>query len=224
MSALHKLTYWGIPGRGEQCRLALHCAGLNWENNIVQGPSYTEMKKDLISTAPLMNLPLLEVDGKYFSESKAILRYAGRMGGMIPSDPILELKMNECIDWTDCIFACFQFTFGIQELEAKIAARQALCATDGVLHVLLSKIETYISQFEDDFVCGKELTVGDIALFVNIAVPFSGFLDGFPPAKEYLEQFPAITNYRKKVGTHPKVASRYEPYTEGPLFTTYKYE
>ncbi|KAJ1394048.1 hypothetical protein B484DRAFT_425386, partial [Ochromonadaceae sp. CCMP2298] len=44
-----------------------------------------------------VNLPLLEVDGQYFVESKAILRYAGLMSNLIPSNPLQQLRMDETV-------------------------------------------------------------------------------------------------------------------------------
>lgn len=215
----YKLYYWKVPGRGEAIRLAFHVAGLQFEDVVLNGASYGELKVQLGDSCPLVNLPLLQIDDAYFTESKSILRYVGTVGGLMPSEPIKRLKIDEIIDFTDCIFAAFGHTFSITDFDEKVKARLALVSEGGALDKIWLKIDLYLSKVQN-FITGDELTIGDIALFSTLCVPVSGFIDGIP--LDVLDKYPHISEYRRRVGTHPKVITRYQDLTEGNLFIGYK--
>ena len=61
--SLHTLRYWGVPGKGEASRLALHCSELNWKDEMMTGETWGPLKASLIDTIPNVNIPMLEVDG-----------------------------------------------------------------------------------------------------------------------------------------------------------------
>lgn len=222
MSGVHNLYYYGIPGRAEQVRLALHVAGVSWENHVVNGESWGKMKADLVDKLPQANIPLLEVDGQYMTESLAILRYVGVLGGLIPDSAFAQGKMDEGMSMTNDIFAVFGPTFAISDPEERIAARQALCAgPDGKLFKLMQKLDAMIAGFSGGYMAGDMLTVGDLCWFSIFGLMSCGMFDGFDTT--FLDQFSNITTFRKFIGTNPKVASRYADETEGLLFTGFKF-
>lgn len=90
-----KLTYFGLPGRAEMSRLTLTYANIPFEDNRIEGKDWGVLKP---SIQPWGQLPILEVDGTTISQSCAILRYCGRIAGLIPNDPIKEARSNELID------------------------------------------------------------------------------------------------------------------------------
>eukprot|EP00286_Rhodomonas_abbreviata_P001377 CAMPEP_0181288148 /NCGR_PEP_ID=MMETSP1101-20121128/173_1 /TAXON_ID=46948 /ORGANISM="Rhodomonas abbreviata, Strain Caron Lab Isolate" /LENGTH=220 /DNA_ID=CAMNT_0023392241 /DNA_START=38 /DNA_END=697 /DNA_ORIENTATION=- len=220
MSTVPKLYYWGMPGRAEYIRLAFHAGGVEFENIAVTGPSYGELKASLSATVPQINLPMLEVNGQHFVESKAILRYAGAMGGLIPSDPLQQLKMDEAICMTEDVFGAVFATFSIKDEAEKLAARKALSGPEGKLTAVLKKFDAYLSGCTTAFICGDELSIADIAVFCVMGNMVAGFLDGLD--LDMLKDYAGIQAMRKKVATHAKVASRYENETEGPLFNGFK--
>ena len=80
-----RLTYFDFPGgRGEDCRLALHIAGVDFGDDRLDGPAWKERKLD----TPFGALPVLTVDGKgQLAQSNAILSYLGRQYRLHPTDP-----------------------------------------------------------------------------------------------------------------------------------------
>jgi len=211
-----KLYYWGIPGKGEMIRLAIHVTGADIEDVPINGEAYGALKARVGDKAKLVNLPMLEIGDEVFTESKAILRYVGAKGGLIPADPIKALRSDEMVDVVDDLFFAIVGTFGISDKTEMIAARQALLVgPDGKMFKYLTKIDAYLGKLTTPFIGGDELCLGDIALFGTIHVPVAGFLDGFP--LDALESYPNIVAYRTRVGSHPKIASRYAGVTEGPL-------
>jgi glutathione S-transferase len=211
-----KLYYWGVPGKGEMIRLAIHVTGSKIEDCPINGEAYGALKERLGDKALLMNLPLLEVGDEVFTESKAILRYVGAQGGLVPCDPLKALRSDEIVDVVDDMFHPIGGTFAFTDPEEKMEARrQLLVGPEGKLFKYYSKIESYLGKMSGPFVGGEDLCLGDIALFGTMLVPVAGFLDGFPT--DALDAYPNITAYRKRVGSHPKVASRYANVTEGTL-------
>ena len=79
-----KLTYFDFSGsRGEECRLALHLAGVDFEDDRLPMKQWPELK----ASTPFGGLPVLEVEGKgRLGECNAILTYVGRDHGLQSSD------------------------------------------------------------------------------------------------------------------------------------------
>src|SRR5688572_15456585 len=79
-----KLTYFDAPvSRGEECRLALHCAGVAFDDVRVPGTDWPELKPK----TPFGSMPILEVPGRPpLAQSIAILVYIGREYGLHPKD------------------------------------------------------------------------------------------------------------------------------------------
>lgn len=218
----HKLYYWNIPGRAEAIRLAFHIGDIPFEDHHVTPKSWKEQKTKLLQTNAFVNLPLLEVDGNHFVESKAILRYAGRISNLLPSSPLSLLKVDESIDLTEDIFITFLTTLRIADATERINARMELSLPNSKLKKICGRTEMYISKFgENKYICGDQITVGDIALWSNLCLLSSGWLDGLPT--DVLDEFPVITKYRKLIGSHPKIKSFYSDQTQGFRFTGYKF-
>ena len=79
-----KLTYFDISGsRGEECRLALHLAGIEFEDNRIKRADWAALKP----TTPFGSVPILELPGKPpLAQSNAILVLIGRRHDLHPAD------------------------------------------------------------------------------------------------------------------------------------------
>ena len=47
---------------------------------------------------PLGSIPVLDVAGERFAQSNAILRYAGKLTGLYPEDPIAAMRVDMVLD------------------------------------------------------------------------------------------------------------------------------
>ncbi len=74
MSAL-KLYYFDIYARGEPIRLLLTHAKANWEDVRLNKESFEELKNS--GKLEFGQIPVLEDNGKFYSQSLSILRYLG---------------------------------------------------------------------------------------------------------------------------------------------------
>src|SRR5271165_961321 len=80
-----KLTYFDAPvSRGEECRLALHVAGVDFEDNRIRRDDWPSLKPK----TPFGSLPTLEMPGHpVLAQSNAILVLVGRLHGLHPKEP-----------------------------------------------------------------------------------------------------------------------------------------
>lgn len=85
----YKLTYFGIEAAAEKVRLAFTMTGTPFEDNRINFEQWGPLKP----TTPYGQLPILEVDGKVYSQSYAMLRYAGKLGdgSLYPVDKQMEI-------------------------------------------------------------------------------------------------------------------------------------
>src|SRR6185436_14764647 len=79
-----RLIYFDAPvSRGEECRLALHLAGVDFEDVRISGAQWAPMKE----SKPYGGLPVLELPGRApLAQSNAILVMIGRLHGLHPKD------------------------------------------------------------------------------------------------------------------------------------------
>ncbi|GAB9473616.1 Hematopoietic prostaglandin d synthase [Globisporangium polare] len=85
-----KLTYFDFSGRAELARLLFTFSGVAFEDSRISKPAFGAMKTKL----PLGQLPTLQVDGVVFSQSMAIARYAAKLSGQYPHDPVQALHVD----------------------------------------------------------------------------------------------------------------------------------
>jgi len=82
--ALYKLTYFDTAAsRGEECRLALHVAGLPFEDERLSRDQWAARK----ASTPFGALPVLAIEGRQLAQSNAILRFIGSQHGLHPVEP-----------------------------------------------------------------------------------------------------------------------------------------
>lgn len=89
-----RLIYFDFAGsRGEECRIALHLAGVDFEDVRIPGADWPALK----AKTPCGSMPILELTGKPpLAQSNAILVYIGRQYGLHPKDD-LEAAYHEAL-------------------------------------------------------------------------------------------------------------------------------
>ncbi len=80
-----ELCYFNIKGKAESARLAFAYASVPFTDTRVNFEQMKEMKE----TLPFGQLPTLKIGGSVtVCQSGAILRYAGKLSGLYPSEPL----------------------------------------------------------------------------------------------------------------------------------------
>jgi len=97
MAAVPKLTYWNFGGRAEPIRLAFFIGGVEFNDHRIAHADWPTLKP----STPFGGIPTLEVNGVTYGQSNAQLRYAGKLGGLYPADPVEALKVDELLDFVE---------------------------------------------------------------------------------------------------------------------------
>jgi len=170
----YKLTYFDFSGgRGEPIRIALHAAGIAFEDNRLTGAGFGEIRQDLRFNA----LPVLEIDGVAVTQSNAICRYVGKLAGMYPKDGLQALYCDETMDAVEDLSGRIGQTLGLKD-EALRAAREKL--VDGWLSVFLKGLGGLLERGGGRYFAGGSLTVADLKVLMNTRWLRSGVLDHVP--------------------------------------------
>jgi glutathione S-transferase len=192
-----KLTYFDFPGgRGEDCRMALFVAGVEFEDNRIQGPIW----RDLKGTTPYGSLPVLELEGKPpLAQSNAILTTIGRAHGLLPSDTWEAGRHLAILEAVEELRAKLAPSGDIKDEGEKQRVREEL--SQGYLQTWAANIE---KQIAGPYVSGKELQVADLKLFTVMNWLRKGVVDHVPP--DVFGAFSKLNALFDAVEGHPKVA------------------
>lgn len=218
-STPYQLFYWPIPGRAEASRVALSLANLDWEDVSLNGELYAAMKQN--GELPWGMVPLLRTPEGDLAESVAILRYLGHQCGLIPTNPFMAAKVDEFIDGITPHFSMLEGTFGIEDLEERTKAREALFLPEAKGTVGLKLLERKIQESSTSWIAGTdEMSMADVMVFTYTFGLFSGNFDGVHAS--VLADYPVLMAYHDTMATEPRIQAHYAELPEGSLRWTYQ--
>jgi glutathione S-transferase len=196
------LTYFDFDGsRGETARLAMHLAGIPFEDRRIPTKDWPAQRDQM----PFQALPVLEVDGMQITQSNAINRYLGKLGGLYPQSEWQAARVDEVMDAVEDISTKIGQTMRLDE-EAKKPAREALTA--GPLPRFLQQIEARLAVGGDEWFAENRLTVADLKCYYWVRWLKSGALDHIP-ADIVDRHAPLLLRHFERVKSHPKIAAYY---------------
>ncbi len=198
----YRLNYFDIDGgRGEVTRIALHAAGLEFEDNRLSFPQFGEARTSMRFHA----VPTLEIDGEEFSQSDAMSRYVGRFANLYPTDPLQAMYCDEVLGAYEDLTQFVVRTFGL-EGDALKEARQNLM--DGKMTVFLTGLQELL-QRGGEYFADNQLTIADIRSFVQIKSLSAGVLDHI--SADFVQSVaPALVEHHNRIAAEPRVAAYYE--------------
>jgi glutathione S-transferase len=197
-----KLSYFDFHGgRGEPVRLALAIGGIAFEDHRFAFPEFAEVRK----TAPFGQVPVLEVDGVPVTQCDAILRYAGKLANLYPTDPYQALLCDEVMYVVEEANVKLGPTFRMTGEEQK-AARLAL--VNGSIPVYLGWLQRQLLAHGGEYFADNRLTIADLKVFVEMRGLNSGRLDHVPA--DLVETVaPALNAHLQRVAQNPAVVAYY---------------
>jgi glutathione S-transferase len=197
-----KLNYFDFHGgRAEPVRLALHLGGVAFEDHRFTFPEFAGFR----TTTPFGQVPTLHVDGLQVTQSDAILRYAGKLAGLYPTDPLQALLCDEVAYVVEEASVRIGPTFRMSGEEQK-AARLAL--VNGSMPVYLAWLQAQLEAHGGEFFADNRLTVADLKVFVDVRGLNSGRLDHVPT--DLVERVaPALNAHMQRVASTPGVQAYY---------------
>jgi glutathione S-transferase len=196
-----KLTYFGFPGRAEPIRLAFYIGGIDYENETLDFPAFGAKKA--AGAFPLGSVPVLELNGEQFCQSNALLRYAGRLTNLYPTEPVEALRVDQVLDTCEEMMAHVAPTIRTQDDAERKRMREDLLAN------VFPKYEKALNKWSEagNVVPGK-FTIGDLAIFAVTTFLTSGRLDHIP-VEYFKNACPNCVTLAEKVKENPKVQEYY---------------
>lgn len=192
------LSYFNFPGgRGEDCRIALHMAGVDFVDNRINGPDWGALK----ASTPYGALPVYEEDGVSIGQSNAILAYLGRKHELHPSDPFEAARHESVMGAVEDLRFALPGGSGLSD-EDKKSKREAFAA--GYLQSWAANLE---SQVQGPFLSGDVLNVADLKLFVGLSFYLNGGVDHVGP--EAFQSYPKLLALVDAAKDHDGVKSWY---------------
>jgi glutathione S-transferase len=192
-----RLIYFDFPGsRGEECRIALHLAGIDFEDVRVGFKDWPALK----ATTPFGAMPVLEIAGKMpLAHSNAILVLIGRQHRLHPADEFEAAQHESLMCAVEDLRHTVTPTLGITDPEQKRVAREALAANE--LRTWGGQVERQLR--DGPFVGGATLQVADLKLYIVVRWLTSGTLDHVP--RTVLDHCPKLLRLYQAVAEHPGV-------------------
>lgn len=193
------LTYFNFSAsRGDECRIALHVAGVDFIDNRLDRAAWAELKPK----TPFGSLPLLEMPGKpVLAQSNAILSYIGREYGLQPADSFELARHESLIAYVEeARHEVSPKLFNIKDPDEKVKARTELATN--YLPRWAGNVEKQLG--EGPFVAGDKICIADIKLYMFYRWFSSGGVDHVPAT--VMAPFEKLTRLYHAVAAHPRVA------------------
>jgi glutathione S-transferase len=224
------LTYFPLGGRAEPIRLTCAASGIAFTNKSV---TYQEFGQ-YVATYPLRQVPVLEVeiDGttKVITQTSAMLRYVGKLGGMYPKDDdFAALEIDEILSVLDDLRNPVVMT--IMGKVKSLLSDSGRFTDDETLAIrqrwlkktvpkILAFLEKKLEASTSGFLVGDSLTIADVSTFTDLKWFGSGVLDGVSNA--YLDPFPKCIELLERVENHEGVKKWTDKYSKP--YGTFDYE
>lgn len=195
-----KLIYFDAPvSRGEECRLALHLAGIEFDDVRVKSADWPARKP----TTPYGSMPILELPDKPpLAQSNAILVLIGRRHSLHPTDDFEAARHEAMMQHVEDLRAVVGPTLRMADADKK-TAREALAAT--FLPAWAGFAERNITG--DPFFGGTNLNVVDLKLHMAVRWFIGGKVDHIPAT--VFAGFPKLTRVHDAVRDHAGVKAWY---------------
>jgi prostaglandin-H2 D-isomerase / glutathione transferase len=196
-----RLTYFDAPiSRGEECRLALHIAGVDFEDNRLKREEWMAMKP----TSPFGSVPILDLPGKPpLAQSNAILVLLGRHYNLHPKDDFEAARHEAVMAHVEDLRHQVGPTLRMND-EDKKRTREQIAAN--YIPMWAANLEREIAD-DGPFFAGNELHVVDLKLLMITRWVKGGALDHIPATS--LDNAPKLNRVYNAVEAHPKVKDWY---------------
>ncbi len=197
-----KLTYFDAPiSRGEECRLALHVGGVDFEDHRLTREAWLALKP----TTPFGAVPIFELPGKPpLAQSNAILGLIGRRHGLHPKDDFEAARHEAMMEHIEDLRARISVTMRMSDPEEKKRAREDLASSS--IPTWAAGAERQIAE-DGPFFGGSAIQVVDFKILMIVRWLKSGSIDHLPAT--ILADYPRLNRVHDAVEAHPKVKDWY---------------
>jgi glutathione S-transferase len=196
-----KLIYFNTPtSRGEECRLALHVAGVDFEDVRIPRDDWPKLKP----TTPFGGVPVLEMPGRPpLAQSNAILVFIGREHGLHPTDAFEAARHEAVMAHVEDLRGTVAPTIRIADEAEKKKVREGLVAS--YLPTWADRAEKQIGN--GPFFAGSEINVVDIKLYMATHWFAGGKVDYIPAT--IFSAFPKLQRLHDAVRDDARIRAWY---------------
>ena len=131
----YKLTYFDLTGLGEPIRFLLHQSGIKFEDKRVTFEEWPQLKPQM----PIGQLPVLEIDGKPYYQSKAICRLISKRNNLYGSSDVEAYQIDATIDTIDDLRIAMSQYYWEQDPAFKAKLKE----------IAFTKLPVYLDKFEE---------------------------------------------------------------------------
>ncbi len=169
-----KLSYFDAPvSRGEECRLALMLAGVDFEDERIKFADWPPRK----SGTPFGSMPVFHVPGHPpLAQTNAILVLIGRRHGLHPKDDFVAAQHEAVMEYVEELRGAIRPSMVTKDPDEKRRMREALASE--YLPQWAANVERLIG--DGPFFGGAGPQVVDLKIYVVTKWLRSGVLDHIP--------------------------------------------
>jgi len=198
----YKVTYFDIDGgRGEPVRIALHAAGIEFEDVRWSFPEFGANR----AAARFQAVPFLTIDDEVVTQSNAISRYVGKQCGLYPEDPKQAMYCDEVMEALEDVSHYIVQTFGMEGDELKQAREKLM---EGRLTVFMKGFDELLTRGGGQYFCNQSLTIADLKMATQLRSLRAGNLDHIPSG--FVDGIaPALGQFQERIYNEPIVKAYY---------------
>ncbi|XP_076544707.1 uncharacterized protein LOC117601415 [Osmia lignaria lignaria] len=196
----YKLTYFNLSGLGEPIRFILHQSGIKFEDKRLTFEEWPELKSQM----PLGQVPVLEIDGKPYHQSKAICRFLARKNNLSGSNEQESYEIDATVDTIDDLRVAFSQYYWEKDPAAKGRLKEAL---ETKRPTILQKLEAQVKKNGGYFVGGK-LSWADLLYSATSemlsAINESDVNKDYPELKKLVDKVRSLPKIKAYLDQRPK--------------------
>lgn len=196
-----KLYHHPLSGHSHRARLFLSLINLPHELVEVDLMSGAHKTPDFLKMNPFGQVPVLDDDGEYVSDSNAILVYLAKKAGRTDWLPDDLKSAAEVQRWLSVAAGEIAYGPAAARLVTVFGAKFNPDEVIGRAHAVLGKLETQLSDRE--WLVGERPTIADVAIYSYVARAPEGNVDlsTYPAVNRLLRRIEALPGFVDFIGT-----------------------
>eukprot|EP00271_Cylindrocystis_brebissonii_P015690 TRINITY_DN38662_c0_g1_i1.p1 TRINITY_DN38662_c0_g1~~TRINITY_DN38662_c0_g1_i1.p1 ORF type:complete len:294 (-),score=41.58 TRINITY_DN38662_c0_g1_i1:287-1168(-) len=203
-----RLTYFDIAGFAEPIRLAFVIGEIPFEDERLTRDEWISGPNGKVAM-PMKAAPVLTINGdKKYPQSSALLRYAGRLAGLVPEDALQQLLVDCCLATVEEATAMVVVSMREADLEKRKERRKVI--TEEIFPRLFNGLSKVIEEngASPGFAVGNSTTIADLSIYNLATWVGQGVIDDLPA--DSVASFPVLAAIHAQVASNPKVMAYYE--------------